>query len=230
MASRSAPAPGEAPMPAPNAPALLRRNAREPDRGARPAIHFPDQTWSHPDYLPEPCRWANLFPPRRDEGRPFHVAALLDTTPDYLFALGGAALAGATVVGLNHPRQGEHLARDVRHTDVGLLVTEPRHQPTLEPILDDLGLGADRLLVSTRFPDTSGDAAPTLLGEDLDDALASVATEDPGLEPDPETRWALIFTSGTSSAPKAVICTQRRLMVTGTRMGMLMDLGPDDIG
>ena len=45
--------------------------------------------------------------------RPRHVAVLLDNTPEYLFAFGGAALAGAAVVGLNHTRRGEHLLRDV---------------------------------------------------------------------------------------------------------------------
>ena len=55
-------------------------------------------------------------------------------------------------------------------------------------------------------------------------------TRRPGLEPDVDTLWALIFTSGTSDAPKAVICSQRRLLVTGNRMAMIMDLGPDDVG
>jgi fatty-acyl-CoA synthase len=40
----------------------------------------------------------------------------------------------------------------------------------------------------------------------------------------------LIFTSGTSDAPKAVICTQRRIMVTGVRMSITMNLTPDDVG
>jgi fatty-acyl-CoA synthase len=40
----------------------------------------------------------------------------------------------------------------------------------------------------------------------------------------------LVFTSGTSAAPKAVICSHRRLLVTGTRMGMILGLGPDDVG
>ena len=64
-------------------------------------------------------------------GRPPHVGVLLDNTPDYLFALGGAAFAGATIVGLNPTRVGEHLLRDLTHTDVDLIVTEPAH-------LDDL--------------------------------------------------------------------------------------------
>jgi fatty-acyl-CoA synthase len=66
--------------------------------------------------------------------------------------------------------------------------------------------------------------------EDLPAAVAAQSTDDAGVEPDVSSRWALIFTSGTSSAPKAVICTQRRMLQTGVRMAAIMDLGPDDIG
>ena len=51
-----------------------------------------------------------------------------------------------------------------------------------------------------------------------------------GLEPDIGALWALLFTSGTSAAPKAVCCTQRRLLTTGNRMTMVLDVGPDDVG
>ena len=70
------------------------------------------------------------------------------------------------------------------------------------------------------------------MGESLDDALAAWApgAGDPGLEPDVETLWVLLFTSGTSAAPKAVRCTQRRLLTTGNRMTMVLDVGPDDVG
>jgi len=68
------------------------------------------------------------------------------------------------------------------------------------------------------------------VGSTLEPALAGYDPTDPGLEPSVDTIWALIFTSGTSDAPKAVICTQRRLMVTGNRMGIIMDLDADDVG
>lgn len=211
MRRRAVPAPGQAPLPAPNAAALLRRNATDPDIRDRPALRFGDRVWTHGEYVAESQRWANLFLDRLPEGRPRHVAVLLDNLPEYLFAFGGAALAGAAVVGLNHTRRGEHLLRDVEHTDCGLVITETKHLPLLESIVDQL--------------------PPMLVVEDgLDAALAASATTDPGLEPDVDTPWGLIFTSGTSSAPKAVICSQRRLMVTGNRMGIIMDLGPDDIG
>ncbi len=205
-------------MPAPDAAALLRRNG-EGEVAGRPAIRFGDDVWTHGEVLTEGIRWASLFAQHRGErDRPAHVGVLLDNVPEYLFALVGAALSGSTVVGLNHTRVGAALERDISHTDVDLVVTEPRH-------LDDLGdaAGGRPVLVSHRF-----DSAPTGAA-DLDaalDAAPVVAFDEPG----PQARWALIFTSGTSGAPKAVICTQRRLLQTGARMGIIMDLGPSDVG
>ena len=189
------------------------------------AVVFGDRTWTHREYFEESCRFAALFLERLPEAGPRHVAVLLDNTPDYLFAFGGAALIGGAIVGLNHTRRDEHLLRDVEHTHCGLVITEPRHEDLLAPIAD----GLPALLSSSRFAD--GDDPPSAYGESLADALAPHAdSTDPGLEPDIDSIWALIFTSGTSDAPKAVICSQRRLLVTGKRMSMIMDLNPDDIG
>src|SRR5690348_10333476 len=219
----SVPAPGQAPLIAPNAAALLRRNARE--FGDVTAIKFGDRSWTHAEYYDESCRFAALFLARSPAGGPRHVAVLLDNTPDYLFAFGGAALIGGAVVGLNHTRRDEHLLRDVRHTHCGLVLTEPRHEALLAPIAD----GLPTLLSSTRFADH--DDPPSTIGASLADALAGHADAvDPGFEPDLDSIWALIFTSGTSDAPKAVICSQRRLLVTGKRMAMFMDTHPDDVG
>jgi fatty-acyl-CoA synthase len=216
-------------MPAPNAAALLRRNESDPEIAARPAVRFGHRIWTHGEYVAECRRWANLFVSRRPAGRPFHVGVLLDNVPDYLFAFGGAALAGAAIVGLNNTRRGESLRRDIAHTDVAMVVTEPRHQPLLEPIADRIELPDSHLLVSRRFADPI-DPEPRL-GSSLEDALAEAGDGDPGAEdPSPDSIWALIFTSGTSDAPKAVICSQRRIMVTGNRMGIMLELGPDDVG
>jgi fatty-acyl-CoA synthase len=223
------PAPGQAALPAANAAALLRRNRDDDDIGARPAVRFGDEVWTHRRYVDECSRWAQLFLAHAPSGGgPLHVGVLLDNTPDYLFAFGGAALAGATVVGLNHTRQGEHLLRDITHTDVAMLVTEPGHATVIEPLLDYLPFEEESVFVTRRAP---RDEDPRVSwGRDLDHALAEYGPDDPGLEPDLATRWALIFTSGTSSAPKAVVCTQRRLLQTGERMRILLDIGPDDVG
>src|SRR4051812_29697283 len=140
MVARSIPAPGTAELPAPNAAALLRRNGTDPAVASRPAIRFDDRVYTHGEFLAESVRWANLFlthPPSTPDGVR-HVGVLLDNVPEYLFALGGAALSGSVIVGLNHTRRDEHLWRDIEHTDIGMIVTEQRHLMLLESIADKL--------------------------------------------------------------------------------------------
>ena len=189
-------------MPAPNAAALLRRNASDPLVAERPAIHFDGRTWTHRQYYEESCRWADLF--RSHSIQPLHVGVLLDNVPEYLFAFGAAALTGGTIVGLNPTRRGDNLRRDLEHTDVGLVLTEERHRDLL------------------------GDVAVPVV--DVNQAVLPPTGYDPGNDPDPATTWALIFTSGTSDAPKAVICSQRRLLTSAVRLGMILDIDADDVG
>lgn len=221
-----APPLAEVPLPAPDAATLLRRNARE--HGDRPALRFGAQVWTHAELLAEAERVAGLFHSRLEPGRPPHVGVLLDNTPDYVFALCAAALSGTVIAGLNYTRQGEHLARDIVHTDLQLLITEPRHAAQLEGAIGDLDVPGG-VLVSDRFAD--GDDPPRR-GASLEDALASApatvaAPDDPV---DVDDLWVLLFTSGTAAAPKAVRCTQRRLLTTGNRMAMMLELSPDDVG
>jgi len=224
-----APAPGEAPLPVPNAAALFRRNGTDPAIAGRPAVRFGTRVWTHSELLAEAARRAALFGERLDPDRPPHVAVLLDNTPEYVFTLAATALMGAALVGLNHTRRDEHLLADIAHTDVQLLVTEPRHQELLAPVAAELDLPGG-LLVAEAFAD--GDDPPRTMGDALEQSLAPwpPGTGDAGFEPDVESLWVLLFTSGTSAAPKAVRCTQRRLLTTGNRMTMVLDVTPDDVG
>jgi fatty-acyl-CoA synthase len=217
----------EVPLPAANVAELLRRNAR--DEGDRPALHFADGTWSHRELLTEAERFARLFRARLDPDRPPHVGVLLDNTPDYVFALCGAGIAGVAVAGLNYTRLGEHLARDIVHTDLQLVLTEPRHEAQLQAAVNALVVAED-ILVSDRFVDSDD---PPAAGESLSEALNEAGPPDattPFPEVEADVLWALLFTSGTSAAPKAVRCTQHRLLTTGNRMAMMLELGPDDVG
>ena len=229
-----APPLAEVPLPAPNVADLLRRNGTDAEYADRPALHFGDRQWTHRELLDESERFAALYRARLDPARPPHVGLLLDNTPDYVFALCGAGLAGAAVAGLNYTRRGEHLGRDISHTDVQLVITEPRHEEQLRAGIGGVALPAG-ILVSDRFSDRD---EPPGAGEPLEQVLqAARADQDAGrlgriplADPDVDALWALLFTSGTSAAPKAVRCTQRRLLTTGSRMAMMLELGPDDVG
>jgi fatty-acyl-CoA synthase len=216
----------EVPLPAPDAATLLRRNAAE--HGDRPALRFGERVWTHSELVAEAERFGALFRGRLDPGRPPHVGVLLDNTPDYVFALCGAALSGSVVAGLNYTRTGEHLARDITHTDVQLLLTEPRHETQLRAALEGVDLPGG-VLVSNRFEDGTPARGASL--QDALDARRDLQLDQPvDAATEVDALWVLLFTSGTSDAPKAVRCTQRRLLTTGNRMAMMLELAPEDVG
>ena len=131
-----------------------------------------------------------------------HVGILLPNGPEFLFWLNGVALAGAAMVGINPTRRGEALAADIRATDCALIVTDDDGAALLEGL--DLGVPAENILVvgTERYGESVARFAGSPEAQALVDHAADV-TED--------TLFLLIFTSGTTGAPKAVRCTQGRL-------------------
>src|SRR3546814_19942109 len=63
--------------------------------------------WSFRALVHEGAKRAALFAEVRDQDPPPPIGVLLDNTPDYLFWLTGAALAGALVVGLHWTHRGD---------------------------------------------------------------------------------------------------------------------------
>src|ERR1700722_2580916 len=91
---------------------------------------FEGQSWTWRQALVEAEHRADLMRALPDTG-PLHIGILMENTPEYLFLLAGAALAGAVVVGINPTRRGEELAADVRATDCQLLITESLLAPLI---------------------------------------------------------------------------------------------------
>ncbi|WP_030852259.1 AMP-binding protein [Streptomyces sp. NRRL F-4474] len=144
-----------------------------------------------------------------------HLGVLLDNTPEFPFWLGAAALAGAAVAGINPTRRGPELARDILHTDCRLLITEPAHLP----LLRGLDLPGVRVLVTG--------------SEEYEALLAPYAAAKPGeaalRAPGPDSRLLLYFTSGSTGAPKAALCSQGRLAAAGASLARRFSVGPDDV-
>ena len=164
--------------------------------------------------------WLQL---RRGSG-PFHVAVLLDNVPEFVFWLQGAALTGAVVVGANPTHRGDELVRDLTHTECQFLVTDSASLPLVDGarVGDTLGTVSaenDRVLVL----DT--DAAPDELAGLAGLVPAEVA--DPSVTPD--SLGYLLFTSGTSGAPKACLCSQGRLARIGAIVAQMYALTPEDV-
>ncbi|MFE4306785.1 AMP-binding protein [Streptomyces sp. NPDC056891] len=155
----------------------------------------------------------DLMPPLPG-GEP-HLGILLDNTPEYPLWLSAAALAGAAVAGINPTRRGAELARDIRHTACRVLVT----QRARLPLLDGLPLPGVRILV------TDTDAYRELLAP-----YGSARPGDARLGPvRPDSRFLLSFTSGSTGAPKAALCSQGRLAAAGASLAAHFSVGQDDV-
>ena len=172
-----------------------------------------DESWTWAEVVAESAARGALLEALRVPG-PFHVGVLLDNVPEFLFWLGGAALAGATVVGINPTRRGPELESDVRHTDCQLVVTDATGAALLKDL--DTGVAADRVL------DIGTPAYKEMVANH-----AGAATADRGV--DPSTLLLLLFTSGTTGAPKAVRCTQGRLASIAEKVETQYGVNRDDV-
>ena len=161
----------------------------------------------------------------RRVGGPFHVALMLDNVPEFVFWLEAAALAGAVVVGANPTHRGDELVRDLTHTECQFLVTDSTYLPLVR------GIPHRR---RTRGPSSPATSASWSSTHRLAQAALAVHA---GTRPSevaeasvtPESLGYLLFTSGTSGAPKACLCSQGRLARIGAIVAQMYALGPDDV-
>lgn len=154
-----------------------------------------EQDWTWDQVIGESAARGALALTLRRDG-PFHIGVLLPNVPDFVFWLGGAALAGATIVGVNPTRGAAELSAEIRHADCQLIVTDTAGAQRLRDL--DHGVAPDRVLVIDD-PDY-----PRLV-----DAHRGAPVTAPGVGP--ESLFLLLFTSGTTGTSKAVKCSQGRL-------------------
>jgi len=196
----------------------------------RVGLAYSDRTWTHAEVVQAQAERATLLLRRRRPG-PFHVALLMDNVPEYVFWMGGAALAGAVVVGGNPTHRGDELARDLSHTECQLLVTNPTYLELVEGHDLGLALPPERILV---VDDASGDSAPdstptTAYGALLGSVAGSPLPDQASVGVTEDSLGLLLFTSGTSGAPKACLCSQGRLARIGSIVAQMFALTDDDV-
>ncbi|MFD8229591.1 long-chain-fatty-acid--CoA ligase [Streptomyces massasporeus] len=178
----------------------------------RPGLRCEDRTLTHHEVAAGAAARSALLTDLLPPAAPPHLGVLLDNTPEFPLWLGAAALAGAAVAGINPTRRGAELARDILHTECRVLITERSHLPLLE----GLDLRGVRLLVTDTAQYTE------LLTRYAD------ARPDPS-RATPRDRFLLYFTSGSTGAPKAALCSQGRLAAAGRSLADQFSLSPDDV-
>jgi fatty-acyl-CoA synthase len=184
----------------------IRRNAAS----ERVALLFEDERYTHRQVAQAAATRAAVLLDHRPPD-PFHVGVLLENIPEAIFWLEAAALAGATIVGINSTRRGAELARDISHADCRLIVTDGAGME----LLAGLDLAIPCWVVDS--PEYADLVAPY---HDVPLPEVEVADDD---------RFVLIFTSGTTNAPKAACCSQGRMMGIGAGAVERMGITEDDV-
>jgi fatty-acyl-CoA synthase len=185
---------------------FIRRNAES----TRPALFFEDRRWSHAEVVREAAARAALLLAERRPG-PFHFGVLLENVPEAIFWLEAAAISAATAVGINSTRRGAELARDIAHTDCQFLITDAEGLELVRGL--ELGIPVW---------DIESEAYRAWLAPYLGAPLPDVAVGE-------KDCFVLIFTSGTTSAPKAALCSQGRIAAIAERSARMLGLGEQDV-
>ena len=187
--------------------------ARAADDGL--AVVQDDLRWTYREWVIECIARARAFESMRLDG-PAHIGVLLENTPEFTMWLGAAALAGATVVGINPTRRGGELARDITYTECQVVVTDTSMAGLLDGL--DLELANGRTIV---VDSVAADALVAAHRPASADGFVAAPS-------DPADTFLLLFTSGTSGAPKAVITTHGRLHNVSQAMIGITSLTADD--
>ncbi|GAB2888060.1 AMP-binding protein [Nocardioides pacificus] len=163
---------------------------------------FEDRAWTWGEVVQESADRAAALVAAvpRPEGRQVHVGVLLENVPDFVFWIGAGSLAGAVVVGINSSRSAAELAVDIRHADVDLIVTEER----LAHLVRGQSSGHDHGVPDERVHVLDTPSYDAWLAPHRGAAL-------PATTPTPDDIALLLFSSGSTGAPKAVIVGQGRL-------------------
>ncbi|MFF8903468.1 AMP-binding protein [Streptomyces olivaceoviridis] len=178
----------------------------------RPGLWCEERMLTHHEVAAGAAARAALLTDLLPPGAVPHLGVLLDNTEEFPLWLGAAALAAGAVAGINPTRRGPELARDIRHTECALLATERAHLP----LLAGLDLPGVRLLV-TDTPEYAALLAPY-----------AGAVPDPS-RATPADRLLLYFTSSSTGAPKAALCSQGRLAAAGQALVRQFDVRADDV-
>jgi len=169
----------------------------------------------------------------------FHVGVFMQNIPEFFFLLGGCAFTNATLVGVNNAQLGEKLSFDINNIDMHVLFVDHAGQPgtdgtfldTVRKAREDFGFKnlTEEFIFVTEPPGGEMPSSIKTIPQKLLESADSAAAFNP-VSLDPTRAAVIIFTSGTTGAPKGIEVTWQKLYDTGVVGTRILSYTKDDVG
>ncbi len=190
--------------------------------GERPFLYFEDRVVSFAELDRRVNRIANGLA-GLGVGPGVGVSIMMPNSPEWIFVYFATQKLGAYAVPVNVALVGESLRYILDNSDSQVLVCHPE----LAEEVQEVRAGAPRLheivVDTTEHADWPVPEGWRTLAE-----VTASSDEDPQVDLDPDSLSALMYTSGTTGAPKGVVSRYRSLNIEGIKLlgGMLQ---PDEV-
>ncbi len=214
--------------------AQIEARALHPELENKVLLVHDDRTWTYRQYRDESVRLAHFLRARlgaTDDGKPGHVAMILENHLELMALLGACAYGGHTLFGINTGLRGEVLSGVINQSRSRVLVVDEKLYPEVLKVRDSLdSVAPENILV-----------LPTL-GEGLDAAVdlracmaseigsADKSLDAPAADVSMETNLMVIYTSGTTGLPKGINNNHMKLCLIGAAISAGLEITKDDRG
>lgn len=195
---------------------ILRRHAAT--RAEKTAYVVGDQRLSYGEFHRRSNRLARALR-RLGVGRGDRVAVLANNRAEYPLVYFAAIKLGAIVVPVNARFQAAEVEAVVNHSEAATFVVEHELEPIVAPLRDGDRLPGVRHFLS--FGEGEAGISRLAAAESADDVEAAIDERDPHV---------MLYTSGTTGAPKGALLSQRSYFLQAAVSHLHLGLGEGAVG